>query len=262
LAILREGPPERDDSRRALSWERLPERHACAATRGILRGMPHLITDLGPDLLAFLSSTLVIGGYYVFLWRRVKKNPSYSIHGVNEIARTLWVEHVMSTAGDNVMAVQTLRNFIMASILMASTASLLILGTLTLSGQAENIAHSWHLLSAAGSYGAQLWIVKVLFLLVNFIVAFFAFVLSIRLCNQVLFMVNVKRHAADPNLAPAAVARRLVRAGDMFAIGMRSFFFAIPLVFWLFGPGFLFAASIALVLALYYLDRGEAGQPA
>jgi uncharacterized membrane protein len=220
--------------------------------------MHDLITEFGPDLLSFSASSLLIGGYYAFLWRMVRLNPTYTIHGVNEIARTLWVENVMRTAGDNVMAVQTLRNFIMASSLMLSTASMLIIGTLTLSGQTENIAHSWHLLSNRSNFAAQIWIVKVLFLLVNFIVAFFAFVMAIRLSNHVLFMVNVKEHDVNHNLAPEAVARRLCRAGEMFAIGIRSFYFAIPLVFWLFGPLFLFLASITLVVTLYYLDRSEA----
>jgi len=217
-----------------------------------------LLTEFGPDLLAFLASALVIGGYYVFLRRMVRKNPTYTIHGVNEIARTLWIEHVMESAGDNVMAVQTLRNFIMSSIFMATTASMLIIGTMTLSGQAENIAHSWHLLSNSSNYAAQIWIVKVLFLLVNFIFAFFAFAMSIRLSNHVLFMINVKENAVNHNLAPAAVARRLCRAGDLFAIGMRSFFFSIPLVFWLFGPVFLFVAALVLVFTLFHLDRSEA----
>ncbi len=220
--------------------------------------MKDFMTEFGPDLLALLASALVIGGYYVFLWRMVRKNPTYTIHGVNQIARTLWVENVMQTAGENVMAVQTLRNFIMVSILMASTASLLIMGTMTLSGQTEHIAHTWHLLSRSSNSIAQIWIVKVLFLLVDFIFAFFAFSMSLRLSNHVLFMINVKEHNVNHNLAPAAVARRLCSAGDMFAIGMRSFFFAIPLVFWLFGPAFLFIASIALVITLFHLDRSEA----
>ena len=220
--------------------------------------MASFLTEFGPDFFALLASVGVIAAYYAFLIRRVRKNPTYTIHGVNEIARTLWVENVMQTAGENVMAVQTLRNFIMASIFMASTASMLIIGTMTLSGQAENIAHSWHLLSNTSSYAAQIWIVKVLFLLVNFIFAFFAFAMSVRLSNHVLFMINVKEHAANHNLGPQAVARRLVRAGSLYAIGMRSFFFAVPLVFWLFGPVFLFVASLVLVFALFHLDRSEA----
>jgi uncharacterized membrane protein len=38
---------------------------------------------------------------------------------------------------------------------------------------------------------------------------------------------------------------------------MRAFFFAVPLVFWLFGPPFLISATVGLVIALYHLDRNE-----
>jgi uncharacterized membrane protein len=145
----------------------------------------------------------------------------------------------------------------MGSSLMASTAALLIIGTLTLSGQADHIAQNWHGLSFQGSFATELWIVKVMLLLLDFIVAFFAFAMSVRLANHVVFMLNVPEHDAHHNLSPKAVARRMQRSGNMFAIGMRAFFFAVPLVFWLFGPYFLLIASIGLVIALYQLDRSE-----
>jgi uncharacterized membrane protein len=215
------------------------------------------LPEFATDLIVFLISAALVAGYYTFLQLKVRQNPTYTIHGVNAIARKLWVENVMRNAGSDVMAVQTLRNFVMGASLMASTAALLIIGTLTLSGQAENIAHNWHALSAGGSHATELWTVKVMCLLVDFIVAFFAFAMSVRLANHVVFMVNVPEHNAHHNLSPRAVARRLHRAGNMFAIGMRAFFFAIPLVFWLFGPSFLLAATIGLVIALYRLDRSE-----
>ena len=209
------------------------------------------------DLVAFVISAATVAAYYVFLNFKVRVNPTYTIHGVNALARRLWVENIMRDSSKEVMAVQTLRNFIMGSSLMASTAALLIIGTLTLSGQAEHIAQNWHALSLKGSFATELWIVKVMFLLLDFIVAFFAFAMSVRLANHVVFMVNVPEHNAHHNLSPRAVARRMQRAGNMFAIGMRAFFFAVPLVFWLFGPYFLLISSIGLVIALYQLDRCE-----
>ncbi|MEW5770414.1 MAG: DUF599 domain-containing protein [Pseudomonadota bacterium] len=216
------------------------------------------LAGLAPDLLAALASVAMIGAYYLFLLKKSKADPTYSIHGVNELARTLWVIGVMTQPGKDVMAVQTLRNFIMGSSLMASTASLLIIGTLTLSGQTENIARSWHVLSLVGTHAAELWMLKVICLLITFIVAFFAFAMSVRLANQVLFMLNVPEPEAHPSLSPRAVAGRMNRAGNLFSIGMRSFFFAIPLVFWLFGPAFLVAASAGLVHILYRIDRSDA----
>jgi uncharacterized membrane protein len=215
--------------------------------------------ELGPDIAAFGASAALVAIYYLQLWRKVRRNPTYTIHGVNEVARGRWVAHVMANPGKDVMAVQTLRNFIMGASLMASTATFLIVGTLTLSGQAENIGRSWHVLNGVGSHAAELWIVKVLCLLVDFIVAFFAFAMAVRLINHVVFMVNTPDHDVHSALAPANVARRLNRAGNLFAVGMRAFFFSVPLVFWLFGPPFLLLATIGLVVALYHLDRSDPG---
>lgn len=207
------------------------------------------------DLAAFLFSVTLIGAYYLFLNLRLRQDPTYTIQGVNELARALWVINVMNNPSRDVMAVQTLRNFVMGASLMASTAALLIIGTLTLSGQAENIARSWHVLNIVSTHSAEIWIIKVLCLLADFIVAFFAFAMSVRLANQVVFMINVPDPGAHPSLSPHGVAQRLNRAGSLFTIGMRAFFFAVPLVFWLFGPVFLVLATTWLVFSLYRLDR-------
>ena len=213
----------------------------------------------GPELLALALSASMIGAYYCYLRIRVRQDPNYSIHFVNESARRLWVEHVMANPTREVMAVQTLRNFIMYGILMVSTATLLIIGTLTLSGQADNIARSWHAINHLGPPSAELWTIKVMCLLADFLVAFFAFTMAIRLTNHVLFMINVPKELREANeaLAPEAVARRLNRAGYMMAVGIRSLFVAVPLVFWLFGPVFLVIATIGLLGVLFRLDRNQ-----
>jgi len=220
---------------------------------------PSWVRALGPDLLALAVSVALVLGYYLYLRLRVVRDPTYSIHVVNETARRLWVQYVMGSPGHEVMAVQTLRNFIMVGILMVSTATLLLIGTLTLSGQANNIAHSWHAINVLGPPSAELWAFKVICLLADFLVAFFAFTMAIRLANHVLFMVNVpaELRAGNDALAPDAVARRLNRAGTMLAIGIRAFLVAVPLVFWLFGPAFLLIATIGLLVVLYRLDRSQ-----
>ena len=217
------------------------------------------VRELRPDVLALVLSALMVGAYYYYLRIRVRKDPTYSIHFVNESARRLWVEHVMANPTKDVMAVQTLRNFIMVGILMVSTATLLIIGTLTLSGQADVIARSWHAINHLGPPSAELWTVKVMCMLADFLVAFFAFAMAIRLTNHVLFMINVPQELREGNdsLAPEAVARRLNRAGYMMAVGFRSLFVAVPLVFWLFGPAFLIIATIGLLVALFKLDRNQ-----
>lgn len=218
------------------------------------------LQTFGYDLAGFLFSLALIAGYYLYIGRGLSRDPTYSIQGLNNLARSLWVIHVMNAPGRDVMAVQTLRNFVMGASLMASTAALLIIGTLTLSGQAENIARSWHVLNLVSTHSAEIWIIKVLCLLIDFIVAFFAFALSVRLANQVVFMINVPDTGAHLSLSPHAVGQRLNRAGNLFSVGMRAFFFAVPLVFWLFGPMFLVLASVGLVYVFHRIDRGDLAQ--
>lgn len=218
-------------------------------------GVTSWLREFGADVLAFAASAALVAIYYVRMRARTRLDPTSSIHGVNEMARALWVRHVMADPAQAVMAVQTMRNFIMGASLLATTAAFLILGTLTLSGQAEGIARNWHVINFLGSTSSELWIVKVMCLLADFIIAFFAFAMAVRLANHVVFMVNVPTPQEHPALTPEAVARRLNRAGAHFAAGMRAFFFAVPLVFWLFGPLFLAVASVGLVVALSRLDR-------
>ncbi len=217
------------------------------------------IRELGPDALAMGSSALMVGAYYFNLRVRVRRNPATSIHVVNEKVRTLWVEHVMANPSKDVMAVQTLRNFVMVGILLVSTATLLIIGTLTLTGQADNMARSWHAINVLGPPSVELWIVKVICLLADFLVAFFSFVMSIRLVNHVVFMLNVpsEMRSTIDTLTPRSVARRLNRAGYMMAFGIRALFFSVPLVFWLFGPALLVIATIGVLVVLSRLDRNH-----
>lgn len=215
------------------------------------------LAEFGSDLIALLASAALLVAYYFVHGAQVRRDPNYSIIFVNDLARRLWVEQVMGHPGKDVMAVQTLRNFIMYPIMMASTATLLIIGTLTLSGQTENIARNWHVINVAGSHAAELWIFKIIFLLADFLVAFFAYAMAIRLANHVLFMLNVPKEAQTAHvvLTPANVARRLNRAGYLMAIGMRAYIFAIPLVFWLFGPLFLVLATAGTIGILARIDR-------
>ncbi len=217
--------------------------------------MQSRIDSIGTDLVAFVASAVLIAGYYAFLWIRSRRDPHYTIHGVNATARTLWVGDVMAHRNKDVMAVQTLRNYVMAASFMASTSVLLILGTLTLSGQAESLAQTWHAVNVGGSTSPQAWIVKVMCLLTTFIVAFFSFAMTIRLLNHVLFMINVPDAETHSGLSPRHVAHRLARAGHYYSVGTRAFFIAVPLVFWLFGPLYLLVATIGLVITLHQVER-------
>lgn len=208
----------------------------------------------GYDLAALAASVLLVVLYHLYLARREKRDPAYSIQAVNIIARTAWVENVMRE-GKDILAVQTLRNSTMAATFLASTAVLLIIGVLSLSGQADKLETTWHALNVLGARHSELYIAKLLFLLIDLVFAFFSFSMSIRIFNHVGFMINVPVAMNHQAISPAHVAVHLNRAGRFYSLGMRAYYFAVPLLFWLFGPLFMLAATVGLIPVLFRLDR-------
>lgn len=206
------------------------------------------------DIAAFLACALMLGAYHLFLHRKVQRNPAYTVQAVNVIARTAWVESVMA-GGKDILAVQTLRNSTMAATFLASTAVLLIMGVLTLSGQGDKLDSTWHVLNAIGAKHSEIWLTKLLLMLLDLFVAFFSFSMSIRIYNHVGYMINVPLSAERKALSPRHVAVHLNRAGHFYSVGMRAYYFLVPLVFWLFGPHFMLLATAALIYVLYLLDR-------
>jgi uncharacterized membrane protein len=192
--------------------------------------------------------------YNVFIWWKLKFNPIYTIQGATNLARRAWVVNIMEEKND-ILAVQTLRNSTMAATFLASTAILLSVGVLSLTGQAENLGNTWHMLNIFGSTERSTLALKLLVLLINLFIAFFSFSSSIRLYNHVGFMINTPCTDGNYSSSLTFVAMQLNRAANHFHFGMRAFYFLIPLVFWIFGPLLLIGSTIATILVIYFLDR-------
>ncbi len=214
----------------------------------------HLASYL--DLIAVAISVCIIIAYYVFLSYKLARDPMYTTHSVHVKARYLWVMNVMKE-GRDIMAIHTLRNFLMSATFKASSAILLIMGTLTLSSQVDSLAKAWHILNIGGSVSPEWWIVKIICMLTVLLVAFFSFAMVIRILNHVVFMINLPEAYGKGVLDAEHIAQRLNQAGVYYTIGMRAYFLTIPLVFWLFGALFLIASTVGLVTVLYFIDRSR-----
>ena len=70
----------------------------------------------------------------------------------------------MADCNNGVLAIQTLRNSTMASTFLASTSILLMVGVMTLSGQASALKTTWHYLNLADSLEPELWMITLLLL--------------------------------------------------------------------------------------------------
>jgi uncharacterized membrane protein len=213
-----------------------------------------LINTYGNDLASFVASVALLLIYHGYLHYKVSKNRAYTVQAVNAMARTAWVVTIMKERRD-ILAVQTLRNSTMAATFLASTSVLLIIGVLTLGGQTDKLEGTWHVLNSIGSRHPELWLVKLLLLLLDLFSAFFSFSMAIRIFHHVGYMINVPLSLNHRVISPDHVAAHLNRAGRYYSIGMRAYYLAVPVVFWLFGPHLMLASTALLIAVLYHLDR-------
>ena len=202
------------------------------------------------DLVAAVFSVGIIAGYHILLRMRVRRNPDYTIQALLNKGRSAWVERMMNDK-EGILAVQTLRNTIMGATFFASTAVALIVGTITLSVQGERLQQTWNTLSPIGPMDEHLWLMKLLVLLTDMLVAFVCFAQAIRLFSHVGVLIAVPATTMRPHL----VARLFIQGGRYHTRGMRCYYFAAPMLFWLFGPLLLVLSSCVLVVVLHFLDK-------
>ncbi|EES14559.1 hypothetical protein BDA96_07G045100 [Sorghum bicolor] len=228
--------------------------------------LDYVLVPLGLALMA---------GYHAWLLLRVRRHPATTVIGVNAINRRIWVRHIMEEPSGKhaVLAVQTIRNNIMASTLLASTAitlsSLIAVlmssgggggGATAASNNNNNNNSDGGLLPGAplvvGMTSAPALSAKFFAILVCFLVAFLLNVQSIRYYSHASVLVNV------PAPPPPRRRRRTVgyvtdminRGSYFWSLGARAFYFSCPVFLWLFGPIPMFVACVVLVCALYFLD--------
>ncbi|MBA0810740.1 hypothetical protein Gohar_002700, partial [Gossypium harknessii] len=81
------------------------------------------------DMILVPLGFLTIIFYHCWLWYKVKTQPLSTIFGTNASGRRFWVsDMIKDNEKKNIVAVQTLRNTIMGSTLMATTSILLCAG--------------------------------------------------------------------------------------------------------------------------------------
>ncbi|CAO2186988.1 unnamed protein product [Urochloa humidicola] len=210
----------------------------------------------------------VMLGYHLWLLRRIRRRPETTVIGINAINRRIWVRHIMEEPSGKhaVLAVQTMRNTIMASTVLASVAITLssLVAALMASGAAHGLFSSSSSSSstttpiptlAGGAAGEAALELKFFAILVCFLVAFLLNVQSIRYYSHTGLLVNVPLAAhRRPATAVGYVTGTLNRGFYFWSLGVRAYYFSCPVFLWLFGPIPMCVSCVAMVAALYFLD--------
>ncbi|CAL9008974.1 unnamed protein product [Prunus brigantina] len=209
------------------------------------------------DYIFVPAGLLVMVAYHLWLLYRIIMQPNNTIIGINSINRRFWVYAMMEDAPKNgVLAVQTLRNNIMASTLLASTAIMLssLIAVLMTGGSKDRKAFF-----VFGNRSELAFSIKFFAILVCFLVAFLFNVQSIRYYSHASILINTPLKKMSPHhkhhyLTTEYVADTVNRGSYFWSLGLRAFYFSFPLFLWIFGPIPMFVSCFVLVIMLYFLD--------
>ncbi|CAI9762540.1 unnamed protein product [Fraxinus pennsylvanica] len=195
--------------------------------------------------------------YHIWLLILIVHRPTRTVVGINAMNRRLW-----DTSKNGLLAVQTLRNNIMASTLLASTAIMLssLIAVLMTNGGSNN--------PNAVVYGNKSELgfsIKFFSILVCFLVTFLLNVQSIRYYSHASILINVPNckkimassfddYNNDCCVTPEYVGRTVNRGSYFWSLGLRAFYFSFPLFLWIFGPIPMFLGCLVMVFLLYFLD--------
>uniref|UniRef100_A0A0E0FRB9 DUF599 domain-containing protein n=1 Tax=Oryza nivara TaxID=4536 RepID=A0A0E0FRB9_ORYNI len=220
----------------------------------------------------------VLAVYHLWLLYAVLRHPTRTVVGLNAIARKRWVTVMMANTEKNgVLAVQTLRNNIMASTVLATTAITLVsvisvfLGaTAGRSPASPSSSSSGAPLLVYGSKTGEVFAVKYLAISLCFMLAFVCNVQAIRLYAHASFLLGLPPVAGagagegEGEAAAAAavareefaayVARTVNRGSHSWSLGLRAFYASLALFMWTFGPIPMLACSVLMCGLLYFLD--------
>lgn len=159
-------------------------------------------------------------------------------------ARRAWLRKVMSTKGHELLAVQTVRNSLMAASLMATTAALGVAGVLNTGKEAAVLAHelSEFMLGATAGWVA----LKTALLAAILGTGFLLFSLSVRFYHRVGY--TLAGFTENDNEILERGASELMRGAAFYRAGWRAMYAAIAAAAWFFGS---WAMCVAGCFAMY-----------
>ncbi|KAM3266694.1 hypothetical protein T459_03765 [Capsicum annuum] len=191
--------------------------------------------------------------YHIWLWQNVKAQPLSTIIGTNANGRRLWVSSIMKDNDKkNILAVQTFRNTIMGSTLMATTSILLCSGLAAVISSTYSVKKPLND-AVYGGHGEFMVALKYVTLLLFFLFSFICYSISIRFINQVNFLINCPQDHLGI-LSIEYICELLEKAFILNTVANRLFYSALTLLLWIFGPVLVFLSSVCLVTVLYNLD--------
>ena len=163
-----------------------------------------------------------------------------------------WFDAVSAHRGSEILAVQTLRNSLMSATMLASTAALGLMGTVTLA------APSLHATFAGATPVASLATPRLaleLLLLALLFASLVSTVMAVRFFNHAGFIAGMPTESPARARWERAGKAYVRKAGLLYGVGLRHLVLVVPVVAALLSPVAGPVAAVAVVAVLLAFDR-------
>eukprot|EP01132_Coremiostelium_polycephalum_P007474 gene7474-9182_t len=212
-----------------------------------------MLDGLEFDIVFFSLSAFVYCIYHVLLGIRVYKKPIGTVIGRNHQFRRQWTQ-IMIDGKKDILAVQTLRNMVMSSTLMASTSITLVVLIINVL-VSSSLTTVLDKIRIIGAHNQDILIYKAFVLILLYLFSFLNFATSIRYITHLAFLVNVAPFYEE--CSKDYCYSTLKRSSNHFTFGMRTFYFSLPIIMWFFDPIFLLIGTVVIVYWLYIGDLSD-----
>jgi len=209
----------------------------------------------------FLSALLWIVCWLGYQWfAHFRAQHKVSLLSTLRMYRKTWMRNTLERE-NRIADVALVRNLMQSATFFSSTTLLIMGGLLAFLGTTEK---SFDLVSslpfAAKHQTAELLEIKILVMLLVFVHAFLRFTWSMRQFNVVCIFVGAfPNHATrmqDPTaLNMAERAGELAGfAGEHFTQGLRSYYYALPVMLWFVNPLLFALTSLVITSVVFYME--------
>jgi uncharacterized membrane protein len=206
---------------------------------------------LSTTLISTLFPLLCYFAYNIIVPQVEKLRPSLSV--IMNMQRRRWVAN--ASRRDNPFDAILSGNIMGSVSFLASTAVLLILAIFALFGQVPALMEALNSLSLERVYTVADVQLHLLVMLAMFVLAFFAFTLSLRQFNHFCIMLGAMDHSeptSDEELD--AITRMNALGAKNFNSGIRAYYFSVATVAWFVSEWLPIAACIATILILAHRE--------
>jgi len=202
--------------------------------------------------LALLLTVAVVLAYEVMLMVMQRRHPEQLARSAHANLRQEWFTAVSSQNGSEILAVQALRNSMMSATMLASTAALGLIGTVTMAAPSLQIDF------AGGMFRhLSVRLVLELVLMILLFAALVSSTMAVRFYNHVSFIGAMPVGSeARRRWAPVGVAY-VRRAGILYSWGLRHLILVAPILASILHPFAGPPAALAIAIVLYGFDRAD-----